>query len=201
VVLDLGTGDGRGVLRRTRREAGSLVIGVDADVAALRESSARAARTERKGGLPNALFLAAAADELPDSLAGAVDLLTVVLPWGSLLRGLVRGDADLLGALRQTLAPGAELELLLSVQPVDHALGLPLLDEVTVEGLAAAYARAGLIAREARPATSEDVERLGSSWAKRLGVPQRRSAWLLGFTRAREPAVELEASVLVSSDA
>jgi hypothetical protein len=32
---------------------------------------------------------------------------------------------------------------------------------------------------ECRPARRQDVVELGSSWAKRLGIPDRRPAWLL----------------------
>ncbi|CAN5782083.1 hypothetical protein BH24CHL6_BH24CHL6_04110 [soil metagenome] len=189
------------MLRRARREPHSLVIGMDAAVAALRESSARAARAERKGGLPNALFLGASADELPGPLAGSVELLTVALPWGSLLRGLVRADTDLLSKLTHTLVPGGEAELLLSVLPVDRGTGLPLRDEDCVAGLTTAYASAGLNLIGARGAAVADVERLESSWARRLGVPQRRPAWLLRFSRAREPAAESGTSSRVSSGA
>ena len=38
---------------------------------------------------------------------------------------------------------------------------------------------AGLRVGECRPARREDVVQLGSSWAKRLGVPERRPAWFL----------------------
>jgi hypothetical protein len=47
-----------------------------------------------------------------------------------------------------------------------------------------AFAAAGLQVLENREATRRDVDGLGSSWAKRLGIPRRRPAWLL---RARKP--------------
>jgi hypothetical protein len=47
-----------------------------------------------------------------------------------------------------------------------------------------AVRRAGLQVGECWPARRDDVAQLGSSWAKRLGIPERRSAWLL---RAEKP--------------
>lgn len=44
---------------------------------------------------------------------------------------------------------------------------------------ATALARLAFVIDEYRPVTVEDVEQLGSSWAKRLGIPHRRPAWLL----------------------
>jgi 16S rRNA (adenine(1408)-N(1))-methyltransferase len=192
VVADLGTGDGKAVLRRARREPQTLVVGMDADAAAMREASQRGARPARKGGVANALFLAAAAEELPGSLAGTIDELTVVLPWGSLLGGLAKPDPQLLDALCRSLRPTGRLELLLSVQPTDRSRGLPILDEPAVERLLQAYAAAGLFCIEARLADAGDVDRLGSSWARRLGMPDRRPAWLLVVC----PSAEVRSSSL-----
>jgi 16S rRNA (adenine(1408)-N(1))-methyltransferase len=187
VVVDLGTGDGKAVLRRARHEPQTLAIGIDADAGAMREASQRAARLPRRGGLPNALFIAAGAELLPGPLAARADRLTVVLPWGSLLCGLVRPCVELIDGLGRSLRAGGELELLLSVQPTDHSTGMPILDAATVDRLLTAYAECGFESIEARSATRADVERLTSAWAKRLGVPNRRAAWLLRFCRAMEP--------------
>jgi hypothetical protein len=45
--------------------------------------------------------------------------------------------------------------------------------------LACAVSEAGLPVTACRRATREDIVELGSSWAKRLGIPERRPAWLL----------------------
>ena len=92
MVLDLGTGSGKAVLRRARQRPEELVIGLDADARAMADASRRAAGPARRGGLPNALFVAASAEELPGIVAGRVDTLTIALPWGSLLRGLLDGE-------------------------------------------------------------------------------------------------------------
>ena len=51
---------------------------------------------------------------------------------------------------------------------------------------AACLGAAGLEHLAICPATADDVAALGSTWAKRLGVPARRPAWLLV---ARQPAL------------
>jgi len=48
-----------------------------------------------------------------------------------------------------------------------------------LDPLATALQAAGLHIIEGQPATAADVARLGSSWAKRLGIPDRRPAWVL----------------------
>ncbi len=47
-----------------------------------------------------------------------------------------------------------------------------------LERFACALREAGLRVK-LRQATQWDVAQLGSSWAKRLGIPERRPAWLL----------------------
>ena len=44
---------------------------------------------------------------------------------------------------------------------------------------ARAVQTSGLRLTACRPARRDDVAALGSSWAKRLGIPERRPAWVL----------------------
>ena len=155
----------------------ALVIGIDADAAALRERSAAAARPSDRGGLPNALFVAAGAERLPPELESLADELRVTLPWGSLLRGAIAPEPWFVDLVGRVLRPDGTAQLVLSTGPREAAAGLPLLDEVAAHALADAYARAGLVPQCVRPLTAADVDDLGSSWAKRLGIPARREAW------------------------
>jgi hypothetical protein len=153
VSIDIGTGAGQAVLRRAREHPAELVIGLDADARAMSDASRRASATERRGGLPNVIFLAAAVEELPGLLSGTADRVSVALPWGSLL--LSATDRD-------SAAAGSSLE-----------------DDDDVARLAAAYEALGLQVVERRPARESDVDRLSSAWGRRLGIPARRRAWLI----------------------
>jgi 16S rRNA (adenine(1408)-N(1))-methyltransferase len=166
VILDIGTGDGRAVLARATAEPASLVIGIDAAAAAMAESSRRADRR----GPRNALFFAAGAETLASSpLACAGDLVTVTLPWSSLLRGVVGLDDAALRGVAATLAGAGRLEVLASVVPSDGLDGLDRLDPAAAPAIAAAWGAAGLRLEAMRPATRTDIEAAGSSWARRLG--------------------------------
>ncbi|MGH2393895.1 MAG: methyltransferase domain-containing protein [Candidatus Limnocylindria bacterium] len=80
VTIDLGTGDGRYVLATAAAEPDRLVIGVDANAAAMVKAARRAASRPNRGGLPNALFVAAAVEALPAELDGVADLVTAHFP-------------------------------------------------------------------------------------------------------------------------
>jgi hypothetical protein len=73
------------------------------------------------------------------------------------------------------------LQVLVSVTERD---GLQLCGDASLGKFARAVGLAGLELEEYREATAADVDALGSTWAKRLAIPLRRTAWLL---RARKP--------------
>ena len=93
------------------------------------------------------------------------------------MRGLIGPAHPLIDGICGTLKPGGELELLISAAERD---GLDLtLDEDEIGRIAGAYAPHGLRCLELRRATAADVERLSSGWGRRLGIPERRPAWLI----------------------
>jgi hypothetical protein len=159
-------------------------VGVDPVAAAMAESSRRAARTARRGGLPNALFVVAAAETLPAGLHGVAELLTVNLPWGSLLRGALALDPCAAAGIATLAAPGGRVELLLAPADRDR-LGREVDVATCVAGsLAGDWGAMGLELVEARPATAGDLAARPTSWGRRLGLgPGRRP----GGDAGREP--------------
>jgi hypothetical protein len=117
-----------------------------------------------------------ALERAPGVLEGLGDRVSVLLPWGSLLRAVAAGGPDGLRRLRAICAPGARLDVVFGED--DLAAASP----ATLEG---AYAEAGL-AVTARLAGAAEVAGLGTTWAKRLARsdPARR------FWRLEGSAVE-----------
>jgi 16S rRNA (adenine(1408)-N(1))-methyltransferase len=172
VALDLGTGDGRAVLAAAAARPKTLVVGVDANAAAMARSSRRAA--------PNALFVAAAAEQAP--LTGIAHEMTINFPWASLLRGVLGRDDAVLAGIARLAAPGAAISALVSVVERD---GLP--DVPEPDALAAAYERHGLRLIEARSATADEIAASGSSWAKRLHAGSARPVTRIEAVRCGLP--------------
>lgn len=85
-IVDLGTGDGRAVLRTARACPDTLLIGIDTNAAGLVDTSRRAGA--------NALFLVEDATSALRALEGRVAELRIVLPWGSLLRRVLEGERE-----------------------------------------------------------------------------------------------------------
>jgi 16S rRNA (adenine(1408)-N(1))-methyltransferase len=153
VTVDLGCGDGRAVLTAAAAQSDRLVVGVDANAAAMAEASRRAASKPARGGLPNALFMVAAAEALPPELAGVAELVTVQFPWGSLLRGLLAAEPRIMGGVAGLVDRGGRLRLLVSSTDRDRGAGVEPITEPTLRRLVGAWEPFGLAVTEARPAT------------------------------------------------
>ena len=185
MLADIGTGDGRFVLAEAAANPSLLVVGIDPVADALAEASRRAVASPCKGGLPNALFVVASAEALPAEVCGVADLVTVNLPWGSLLRGALALDRDAASGIAGLVRPGGRVELLLAPSERDR-----LAAEVDVEArLAGSFADDwlgyGLTMLEARPASADDLAGTRTTWARRLDLGRRadRAAWRLVLGR------------------
>jgi 16S rRNA (adenine(1408)-N(1))-methyltransferase len=187
-VIDLGTGDGRAVMTRARCDPDALVIGIDAAATAMTESSLRAARPDRRGGLPNALFLVAAAECPPPELLGLADEVSILFPWGSLLRGVLAIDDVAAAGIAGLLRPGGRVEAFVSITERD-ALGMPPLRAADAELLATRWARHGLDLVAFEPATSAEIDATGSTWARRLRAGRDRPVWCLSLGCGRRVAM------------
>lgn len=190
VVIDIGTGDGRFVSASAKANPNKFFIGIDANAKPLEKPSMRATRKPAKGGLPNALFVQAAVEDLPEELNGSADEIHIHFPWGSLLRAAVTGDPHFLAALSRLAAPECLLELVIGIDPVRdlsevERLGLPVLDETYINGsLIPSYEAVGFSVVEHGILTAEEWWKLETSWARKLGGNDRRSVRYFVFRYA-----------------
>jgi Methylase involved in ubiquinone/menaquinone biosynthesis len=177
VLLDVGTGDGKHVLHVARERPDLLVVGLDANADALRKTSAKAAARADRGGLPNVVFLRAAAERLPDGLSDVAEV-HVLMPWGSLLRGML-GEGPVLEAISAVCRPGAPFLVTLNLHawrpPVPEVGELPEPDPASARtALAERYAAAGWRLTEAEYLDDAGIAALATSWTKRLGSSRAR---------------------------
>ena len=172
LVVDLGAGDGKHVLVVARERPGALVVGLDAGPDAMRKTAARAAAKPAKGGTPNALFVWAAVEQWPEGLDGVTEVHSL-MPWGSLLRALVRPDSAVLRSVAARCRPGARFLITLNLHawrpPVPEVGETPEPTPTSaLADLAPVYAEAGWILETAAYAEPDELAALGTSWTKRL---------------------------------
>lgn len=187
--MDIGSGDARAPLRWARADPGRLFIAVDANASGMVAVARKAARKPARGGVRNLLCVVAAAEVLPGPLRGVADRLTVLLPWGSLLRAFVAPEPALLRRARALCQPGAGLELVFSHEPGrDGARRAPVmagegaLDDAHVHGLARPYRDAGFAIDSVERLPVESLRAYPTTWAKRLGYGQARAVYRVRAT-------------------
>jgi 16S rRNA (adenine(1408)-N(1))-methyltransferase len=171
VTIDAGTGDGRAVLAAAAGEPATLVLGLDASAAGMIEASRRAARSDPKGGLPNAGFVVAAAESPPAELTGLADLVTVRFPWGSLLRGVVGRDATVAQGVAALVKPDGTIELVVAPIEKDGLDGVPTSTDGLIAAAATAFGAHGFVVERAGELTPVEARATGSTWARRLDRP------------------------------
>jgi 16S rRNA (adenine(1408)-N(1))-methyltransferase len=176
VLVDVGTGDARTAYRQAVAHPEWLVVGVDPAWQRMTETAVRAARKPAKGGAPNLILVGSAIETVPAALHGVADEVTVLMPWGKLLRGVVLGEEDVLSGLRAVAKPGAPLEVSIGTsiwrEPVPLEIrDLPELTPATVvsTGLADRLAALGWQVADVRLVPHTDLDTISSSWARRLG--------------------------------
>ena len=180
MIVDVGTGDGRAALAAAETQPDTLVIAMDADAASMADASGRAARPATRGGLPNALFVVAAAESPPPELTGLADEVRILFPWASLLRGVLGNDQRVAEGIVRLLRPGGIVRTLVSVARRDGLTDLATLDDEAVSAVANRLRQYGLTLVDARPATIDEVRATRSTWGRRLlaGDPDRAAWWL-----------------------
>lgn len=114
VLIDLGCGDGAFPYRVADTQDDLFCIGVDPNRESMAEYARRARRKPARGGRPNVLFVAAAAETLPPELRRRAQLITVNYPWAGLLQAIVTGDPLIAVALDHLAADVCLVQILLN---------------------------------------------------------------------------------------
>lgn len=187
IVLDIGTGDGRFVSAAARANPNKFFIGIDANVKPLEKKSMRVTRKPDKGGLRNAMFIQAAIEFLPEEFSGVADEIHIHFPWGSLLKAVSTGDAEILDSLRQIAAEECLLEVVIGSDPERDRfelsrLGIPELTGTYFKNsLASRYNAAGFETVEIKQLDRDEWSRIETSWARKLSSGSTRVVTMLIF--------------------
>ena len=181
VTVDIGTGDGKFVYELAKKSPGSFFIGLDAERRNLVEYSTKALKKTQKGGSANLLYAIANAEDIPGELSSLARFIWIVLPWGSLLRGFVLAQDNLLNNIVKIAAPNAILRAVVTYELRYEAveiekLGLPDLSlDYIDEFLAPSFEQRGIAIIERKFLTNRELKDIASTWAKRLGFGRERT--------------------------
>jgi 16S rRNA (adenine(1408)-N(1))-methyltransferase len=189
IRMDIGTGDGRLVCCLAKQNQDEFFIGLDACRENLREYS--------QIRLPNALYVIASAQSLPQELSGLADGITINFPWGSLLESLLQADPSLLEGLLNISRPEASLHIRLNGGALAEA-GWELQEGVSQ--VQQVLAGIGLQVEPPRLMETADLRAYPSTWARRLAFGRDPRAFYLSAKRMeRRPQIQAPWPMLVSA--
>lgn len=172
IQLDVGTGDGRFVCKLAEQHKDRFFIGVDSCRENLQVNSRKS--------LPNALFVVANVQALPNELTGLASQVSINFPWGSLLEGLLNADPCLVQGLSAVARPCAGMELYLNAD----ALGTTgwMLDS-GADQIENVLNAAGWGTRSRVCLAKDDLRTVPTTWAKRLAFGRAPRAVRLCFKK------------------
>jgi 16S rRNA (adenine(1408)-N(1))-methyltransferase len=177
--VDIGTGDGAFVYKWARACPDRLFIGIDSNAANLAEYSRKATRKPAKGGVRNVLFVRANSEALPEELNGLVSAVSILFPWGSLLKSVVVPDERVLSGFCRICRAHAEINIVFGYNHICEPgitakLDLPTLTlDYLRTTVVNTYKQAGF-AMKVRQLEKAEVAKIPTTWAKKLAHGKNR---------------------------
>jgi len=108
VVIDLGTGDGKYVLKNAQKDKDTLYIGIDPSEKQLKVSS----RDIQRKKINNAILAVGSIESLPSELKNTADKMVINLPWGTLLESISKPIDENINKIIELMKVGAALEII-----------------------------------------------------------------------------------------
>lgn len=179
IRIDIGTGDGAFVYKSARTSPNQFFVGIDSNADNLAKYSRKTRQKPAKGGVKNALFVQASIEALPEELNGLATHVSILFPWGSLLKTVATPDVRVLQGLHRICRADAELRIVFGYnhrrEPgVTAALGLPLLSLEYLQTMVRNhYTQAGF-AIQACQLEKSALRDIPTTWAQRLAYGKDR---------------------------
>lgn len=174
-VCDVGAGDGKYAIRLARSLTSAVVVAIDAEGTRMHKSAQRL-----KGKAPgNLIFWIGSLDAGIPSAKEMFDEIHVILPWGSLLEGMLGLDMPVLSNVLDLGRPNARLIVVLNQRPwrigqIDRRTeNLPSPSDVEVEGQIRSFlSDRGWSVRYWSPMEESEARGIESSWSRRIAASQ-----------------------------
>ncbi len=185
VQVEIGTGKGKFVYEMAKNYPETFFIGVDADRNNLGKYSHKIYRKPERGGLPNALYVISSVEELPAELNNTAHTIWIILPWGTLLQGLILARKGLLRNIIRISCARGILNLYISYDVKYESvkienLGLPELTYELIDGkLAPKYSSEGITITEREVLDNEALKEISSQWARQLAYGRKRRTFFV----------------------
>ncbi len=182
--LDIGTGDGRFVYKNAQKDKTVLYVGMDPAEKQLKTYSAKANRKK----LANCLFIVGSIENIPSELFSSFDEIYINLPWGSLLEKIVKTDIHSVNNIAKLLKKNGKVTIVLGYaqefEPSEtKRLLLPKIDNKYIEENIVPSFEKDFNIKVFRKIDKNDLDRIETTWAKKLKFGRNRDIYLLEMER------------------
>lgn len=173
--LDIGTGDGRYVYKNALANPHTLYIGID-PASNLKEYQRQINRKK----LRNALLINVSIENFNPSGEELFDEITIILPWGNLLKYVVTADKSFYEKITLWLKPTGVIKVIFGFneeleEKQTKRLNLKDLNEKEMEYLKNQYSSlSNLNLVEFKEITYLDLSMVDTSWSKKLSFGKNR---------------------------
>lgn len=127
------------------------------------------------------MFVHAGVENIPHELYGIATSITVLLPWGTLLKAVAKPDLPLLNEIKKLAQSNIKANLKVifgydtaTEQKQMQELGLPDLTSLQLDKLVSLYSRAGFNSIKWRWLPQDELKTIPSTWAKKLAYGKKR---------------------------
>lgn len=184
-VLDVGTGTGSRPYRLGKENSDKYYIGLDINFKAMEKYSLKVLKKENKGGLENVSYVVSSIEDIPEDLVGKFNEVSVILPWGSLLEGIVKCEDMIIDNLKSFLKAGTKTYFTFvftyTKEREDNTISKRELPDLSLEYvesiLKSNYGKKGFIFEDVSVLSNEDLKELKSTWGKVLGDSHKREIY------------------------
>ena len=187
IHADVGTGTGKFILKSAIKDPGRLFIGIDSCAENMHESSVRVVKAFKKKADKNVIYVVSAIENLPQELIGIADSISVILPWGSLRNGIVKGEVSILNNLRALGKVGSSMHIIVGYDEENESNEirkntLPVLSVKHFESLKPLYHENCIFMHSIKKIGNNELKQIDSDWAKRLAYGTNREIYYLDCT-------------------
>ena len=185
IHIDVGTGSGRFILQNAKKNTDVFYIGIDPAADSMKETAYKAQKYFRQSKrVCNAMFIVTAIENIPDKLYGMADSISVMLPWGSLLSGMVTADPQILQPLRTLGRADTDFDAIIGYDEYREEAekkrrSLPTLSPEYLHSLSDTYASCGIAITKIEEISNAHLKQLPSDWARKLGHGMQRVMYRL----------------------
>jgi 16S rRNA (adenine(1408)-N(1))-methyltransferase len=185
IEIDIGTGDGRYIYKNALRSPNTFFIGIDPNQKQLEMYSKKALKNK----ITNISFVLNSIENLQEDFNGIADVVTINLPWGSLLQAIALPNETIITKFSTMLKTNGILKIIFGytqeTEPGEvNRLGLSIIDLNYInKAIGPAFQQQRLKLTNAHLVQKSELKNFESTWSKKLSFGKDRPIYYIELSK------------------